>query len=42
MPVLENQPCGHSNIHGTLKNDPLIVENENCMNVQVRMFRAEC
>ena len=22
----------------TLKNDPLIVQNENCMNVQVNMF----
>ena len=42
-------PSGHCNIDGTFqeclgehsKNDPLIVQNENCMNVQVRMF-IEC
>ena len=43
------KPSGHGNIHGkfqecfwpTFKNDPLIVQNENCMIVQVRMF-IEC
>ena len=43
-------PSGYGNIHGTFqecygecsfKNDALIVQNENCMNVQVRMF-IEC